>query len=56
MNKEERKMSNEELQGLLHMRHRDKVHVPKKGRDSYNRQSFKQKISEEANDYFEQNF
>lgn len=41
MNKKDRKMTDEQLQALLHMRHRDKTHVPKKGKGSYNRQQFK---------------
>lgn len=41
MNKKDRKMTDEQLQALLHMRHRDKTHVPKKGKGSYSRQQFK---------------
>lgn len=41
MDKRERKMNEEQLQMLLHMRHREKTHVPKKGKGSYNRQQFK---------------
>lgn len=40
-NKRDRKMNEQELQALLHMRHRDKTHTPKKGKGSYNRQKFK---------------
>ena len=41
MDKRERKMTEEQLQMLLHMRHREKTHTPKKGKGSYNRQQFK---------------
>lgn len=37
----EKKMSKSDLQGLLHMRHRDKTHTPKKGKGSYDRRQNK---------------
>lgn len=42
MNKKDRKMTDEQLQALLHMRHRDKTHVPKKGKGSFSRNAIKQ--------------
>ena len=39
--KSERKMTNEELQGLIHMRKRAYAVKSKKGKGSYNRNNFK---------------
>lgn len=45
MDKRERKMNKEQLEALLHMRHRNAVHKPKKGKGSFNRQK-ERKIEE----------
>lgn len=42
MKKTERKMNERDLEGLLQMRTRDRVHRPKKGKGSFNRQKEKQ--------------
>lgn len=41
-NKRDRKMNEQELQALLHMRHREKTHTPKKGKGSFSRNAIKQ--------------
>lgn len=41
MGKEDRKLSPEELHGLMHMRKRAFVVKPKKGKGSYDRKAFK---------------
>lgn len=41
MNKNEKKLTPEELQGLMHMRKRAFATKPKKGKGSYDRKAFK---------------